>query len=82
MWIFWLLAVLLLLVVVGGVFAGGIFTIIGVPLGLVLAGVLVLTYIRRGDEAPQVVERREPTGVPRKASNDAETANERVGQEG
>jgi hypothetical protein len=80
MWIFWLIAIVLLLVLVGGVFAGGIFTIIGVPLGLVLAGVLVLGYIRRGDEAPQLVQQREPTGTTRTASGDAETANERVGQ--
>jgi hypothetical protein len=80
MWIFWLLLIALLLVVVGGVFAGGIFTIIGVPLGLILAGILIMNYVRRGEEAPQLVEKREPTGAPRTAKGDAETANERVGQ--
>ena len=80
MWIFWLLLFGLLLLMIGGVFAGGIFTIIGVPIALILGAVLVFGYIRRGDEAPQLVERREPTGVPRAATDDAKTANERVGQ--
>jgi uncharacterized protein YxeA len=80
MWIFWLVAIALLVAVVGAVFAGGIFTIVAVPLGLVLAALFVANTIRRGEEAPQVVQQREPTGTPRSSTSGAETANERVGQ--
>jgi hypothetical protein len=80
MWIFWVIALLLVVAALGAVFAGGIFTIIAVPLGLVLAGLFVMNYIRRGDEAPQVVDKVEPTGTPRSSTSGAETANERVGQ--
>jgi len=80
MWIFWVIALLLVAAALGAVFAGGIFTIIAVPLGLVLAALFAMTYMRRGKDAPQIVETREPTGTPRSGTSGAETANERVGQ--
>ena len=80
MWIFWVVALLLVVAAIGAIFAGGIFTIVAVPLGLVFVALFVMNFIRRGDEVPQVVEQREPTGTPRSSASGAETANERVGQ--
>jgi len=57
----------------------------GLPI-LVVAGLLAALHIAgsrksAGPEAGTIERgRREPTGAPRKASGDAETANERVGQ--
>ena len=80
----WLLILIVFAVVVGaviGIVGGGMFGIIGIPLGLLLAAGIVAWMIARGRDAPQVVSAPpEPTGVPRSASADAETSNERVGQ--
>jgi hypothetical protein len=79
----WLLIIVAVAIVFGAVSAfvgGGIFTIVAVPIGLIVAALIVGNFIRRGDEAPQVVEKKEPTGTPRASTGDAETANERVGQ--
>ena len=58
----------------------------GLPF-LAIAGVLALIHVTasRQSEGPNAgaIERgrrQEPTGMPRKATGDAETANERVGQ--
>jgi hypothetical protein len=65
-----------------------VFLFIGAWWGSVIAvigGAIVLAYIaiaRRENPEVGTIEsgRREPTGTPRKATADAETANERVGQ--
>jgi hypothetical protein len=80
MWLLIIVAVAILFGAISAVVGGGIFTIVAVPIGLILAAFLVGNFIRRGEEAPQVVEKREPTGRPRAATGGAETANERVGQ--
>jgi membrane protein implicated in regulation of membrane protease activity len=80
MWIVIALAFAIAVGLLGALLGGGPFTIIGLPIAVVLAVLITAVYVRRGTEAPQVVDRTEPTGTPRAASADAETANERVGQ--
>jgi hypothetical protein len=55
---------------------------LGVPLGLIIGGVVGLVFmLRRREPAPtRGRAQREPTGVPRKPDQDVQTANERVGQ--
>jgi hypothetical protein len=82
----WLLILIVFAIVLGGVLAllgAGIFGILAVPIALLVAGgILAAVMTRRGKASPQLVRApREPTGTPRGTSGDAETANERVGQE-
>jgi hypothetical protein len=75
---------LIVLAVVLSVGALLLFSIWGLPVVLltilVIGGYLLIA--RRGDSSVGTIERakHEPTGVPRKARGDADTANERVGQ--
>jgi hypothetical protein len=83
MWLLIVIVFALLLAAVGSVFAGGIFSIIAVPIGLLGAAAAVVWFVRSGRDAnaPQVVpSATEPTGTPRSGSSGAETANQRVGQ--
>jgi hypothetical protein len=74
------------IVVVVGIIATLVFGVWGLPVFLValVIGVGYVLLARRGSGEPvgtvQRGPRNEPTGVPRKARADAETANERVGQ--
>ncbi len=62
-----------------------VFGIWGMPFSIFIAAILIGYVIsaRRSGQPVATVERgrkQEPTGMPRKASSGAETANERVGQ--
>lgn len=80
-WLYIILAVAFVFMVILTVVSGGAWTIFAIPIGLAIAGVVLLRIILSGRETPQVVARPpEPTGVPQTRA-DAGTANVRVGQE-
>ncbi len=62
-----------------------VFGIWGMPFSLIIGAILIAYVLsaRKSGQPVATVERgrrQEPTGMPRKASSGAETANERVGQ--
>ena len=77
-----IIAVIVVIIAVVALFIGAWW---GAPIALVL-GVVAALYMaraRKEDASVGTIEsgrRNEPTGVPRKCSGGAETANERVGQ--
>ena len=81
MWLYIILAIALVFTLMMTVVSGGAWTIFAIPIGLAVAGVLLLRIVLSGRETPQVVAPPpEPTGLPRTRAG-AGTANVRVGQE-
>jgi hypothetical protein len=81
MWLYIIFAVAVVFAVVMTVLSGGAWTIFAIPIGLAVAGIMLLRIVVSGRETPQVVAPPpEPTGVPQTRAG-AGTANVRVGQE-
>jgi hypothetical protein len=76
---------LLIALIVLGLIATAVFSIWGIPFVVLFLAVLGAYIVSARRKDPSVgrlehVKPKEPTGVPRKASGDAQTSNERVGQ--
>jgi uncharacterized protein (DUF58 family) len=76
---------LLLALIVLGLIATAVLTIWGIPFVILFAVILAAYLIaaRRKDPSVGRLEHskpKEPTGIPRKGTGDAQTSNERVGQ--
>jgi hypothetical protein len=76
---------LLFALIVLGLLATAVFSIWGIPFVVLFIAILggYLIAARRKDPSVGRLEHakpKEPTGIPRKGSGDAQTSNERVGQ--
>jgi hypothetical protein len=80
-WLYIILVIALVFAVIMTVASGGAWTIFAIPIGVAIAGVMLLRVMLSGRETPRVVARPpEPTGVAGTKAGPG-TANVRVGQE-